>query len=198
MDGDTPTLTLASNNTKIEADVKKRREIEFAENGISNALANLGANLLRVAAGAGKSYSIPREAVELVEAVAAYIDLVGHGPPSEFLEQALRPETHSEWMRDHAEEEDRKRWYADGSFNLEWAKEDIQRGAIRMVASRILDQRTQEKTAESLMMEGVRKLEKARKEYNEYMTREWTPQSAYEEALAMLKGKRKKEPADHG
>ena len=131
-------LRVVSENS--QADIAK----EWARRDVSQALRELAANLLRVTRGAGKSYALIGQAIEFVEAVQAYEQKVGQRLDPAALEAMLR-------YRD-AEENSEASPYDD----VEFAKREISRAGLQVVASRLLRQSTQISRAESDLVDAIR------------------------------------------
>ncbi len=116
------------------------------------ALREMTANLLRVVRGAGKPYEIGRQAQALVDEFGKYYAVAGRFPPSEELSRFLDVSRDEEILA-QCSEESRERAYAE---------ERIFRGVLQVVASRLVDQRTQESAGRDEMSQGIRDLKEAR------------------------------------
>ena len=143
-----PDLRAVAENT--EADKAR----QWATGGVSWALRDLTANLLRIVRGAGKPYEIVRQADELLQALVAYQKAVGHWPPSHELAEMLSVDRNEEWRSQLKNSE----------LNRLYAEERIVRGALQKTASRLIGQATQEAAGDSEMYDGLRGLEAARAE----------------------------------
>lgn len=128
-------------------------ETREASNTLRWALRDLTANLLRIVRGAGRPYSIGQQVEALVAALNGYHDAAGHGPFTEHLTEMLSIDGRIHEWRQRISDSDLHRLYA---------KEQIVRGALQQAASRLVDQRTQERAGESEMHDGIRNLEAAR------------------------------------
>ncbi len=114
------------------------------------ALVVLTANLIRVTRGAGQGYEVPRQSAELVRALAGYWDAYGHYPPNHAYNTALQWE---------------KPWNPDlpaGSSLRESGMEATARGALQLVASRLLGQHLQIRAGEDQMYAGMKFVEEGR------------------------------------
>jgi hypothetical protein len=60
-------------------------------------------------------------------------------------------------------------WDEDGTFDKMYAEGAIQRGALQIVASKLLDQVMQVRAGESEMHEGIRRLTAARERHRKYV-----------------------------
>jgi hypothetical protein len=169
-----------------EADLeraRKERERADALHGVQCALVDLTANLLRVVRGAGKSYAIPRDAIELFGKIRVYTELTNELPHGYDLEQVLSMRRAEDW--ETLEEEIRK-WDP-----VKEAEASIVAGSLQIAASRLLGQHTQERAGCREMLEGIEELREARK------AEAAKPQKSIAEALEMLKTKKqqRKDPA---
>lgn len=135
-------------------------ETREASDTLRWALRDLTANLLRIVRGAGRPYSIGQQVPALIAALTGYRDAVGHWPRSEVVTEMLSIDRSREW-RQRAHDSVLDRFYAE---------EQIIRGALQQAASRLVDQRLQERAGESEIYDGIRNLEaareKGRKEWN--------------------------------
>jgi hypothetical protein len=114
----------------------------------------LTANLLRVTRGAGNPYAIVRQATAFVEALVEYGDAAGGLFNSVEITNSLRAEPDGEPMR-----------RLKGEHLAQYlAEQAVIRGALQIVASRLLGQRTQEATGHHEMYDGVNELEEIRAE----------------------------------
>ncbi len=141
-----PHLRLAVENK--QADIDK----EFAKRNLEWPLRRLAANVVRVVRGAGKSYEIGEQCVAVVKALQEYREKVGYWPTSWELDQALSIYRHDE----------------NATYDEMWEREDavetIVCGALQVVASRLVDQKTQEHRGHSELMDGFYALERIREE----------------------------------
>jgi hypothetical protein len=111
------------------------------------AVRQLTANLLRVTRGAGNAWEIGKQAQGLIEALIEYREVTGAYPSSYEITDAL-----AIW-RKQADLES----ISDDRFDEISAEEAIIRGALRIVAARLLGQRLQEAAGDSEMSEGLRR-----------------------------------------
>ena len=90
---------------------------------------------------------------------------MGHWPPSEVISQILavrKTETIDAWIASFPGEVDEasvQRWLEDGTFDRESARDDIVRASLQIAASRLVGQKTQERTAEGALVDGIRRRE---------------------------------------
>ncbi len=131
-------LTVVSERSEV--DVERRRaaqEIERAEDQIEGALRELVANILRIMRGAGKGYEVGNHLGRAYEAMLEYERLTGHGmwkasvPHRLSIRQSLDTSA-ADYFVTHEEE-------------------DMISGAMQIVASRLLGQRTQESAGDREM-----------------------------------------------
>jgi hypothetical protein len=167
---------MVSENSK--ADLARQR----ASDQVEWKLRELTANLLRITRGAGKPCEIMQQMVDLTEAMRRYQAATGLWPTDEFV-RALNVSYDLETMQ-HWRDEDRHR---------EYAKDHIIRGALQIVASRLVDQKTQEAAGRSEMHDGIRSLEDLRSEARKAITR-----AAKEFAAGAVKGRPAKPKAKVG
>lgn len=99
----------------------------------------LTANLLRVSRGAGKPWQIPDDALAVVEATLAYQEAAGIGPSCSETEAALS----LDWPRGTGSEQ----CFYDAERNMV-------EGAMQMVASELLGQRTQRSAGSTQLHQG--------------------------------------------
>jgi hypothetical protein len=124
------------------------------------------ANLLRVTRGAGRPGAIVMLAGEFIEACVEYRSLAGTYPPSEILSQML------EWQRDF----EYIQRFDDFNQTHILADEMMARGALQIVASRLLGQNTQESAGHHELYNGMRDWEEIRDRRNSEMFRSATKQ----------------------
>lgn len=151
--------------------ISESSEIDLAKRDVEERLAGacrqLGANMLRVMRGAGQSAALLRQMQEVVTISREYHDLFGNWPASQTIDRALRVSTPDEEVEvrrlsGRYTQEDIDRWEEDGTFDTDRAIYRVCRGALQKCASQLLEQRTQERTAEHELLEGVRELGCAR------------------------------------
>lgn len=126
----------------------------WATRGLSWALRDLAANLLRIVRGAGKPHEIGQQAEALLKAYIEYHEAFGHYPPSYDLTEILSTERSEEW-RNRLKGSELSRVYA---------VEQIVAGSLQIAASRLVGQTTQERAGDSELYAGVRALEAAQEE----------------------------------
>lgn len=153
---------------------RRRAEADRAKEWLAQRTRDLAANMLRVIAGAGKSF----ELMDQMEQVAqAYVRLVEHldGIGGDFaygatlaMEQALRDldwRSHTEGYGEGITDADRARWRDDGSTALAYTESVIFSQALRVVAAQLARQPTQESRAGSSFAAALRWREEARAEH---------------------------------
>jgi hypothetical protein len=111
-------------------------------------LVTLTANLLRVTRGAGRSWEIVTQCIETAHAYHAYVQAIGHLPPSFEIEQILNL----------------KREFGDFSSDadIDCGRSMLVAGALQFTASTLLGQRTQVAAGQREMFEGERLIVQAR------------------------------------
>jgi hypothetical protein len=138
--------------------VVENDDAELQRNGaiavLERALKRLAANLLRSVRGAGRPAILGDEMVAVMRAMQEYRDVVGHYPESELLSAILRFREPDELTERLSKEEAERHS----------AEERLLAGALQTVASRLLDQRTQEASGRTELYEGFRLLEDIRRE----------------------------------
>jgi hypothetical protein len=150
---------------------------------IEGSICELAANLLRVIAGAGKSYDLIEHMVAVIQACDEFQKAGGYQefgiPCSDIVERVLREGTDT-WLQkmydrgEELSEEDRAnldRWSEDGSVTRELGQAQMVQSALRMVAGRLVEQRVQVSQAESQFWEGFRAIERSREEKANYRER---------------------------
>lgn len=161
-------------SSQTDADLAERE----ARSKADWALRELTANLLRVAAGAGRPHSITGQIVDALNAFHAYRMEVGHYPDAQIIADAL---DYEDERPSHRED------YSERVF----AERQIVKQSLRVTASKMLGQRTQASTAMHEVYEGIRKIERER----EMERAKWRTPAASKRALqAALIGASRKTP----
>lgn len=141
-------------------------ETHEAQNRLRSALRDLTANLLRVVRGSGHPYRIGQQVPALIAALTGYRDATGHWPRAEDVTEMLSIDRSREWRRQHV---------PDSALDRFCAEEQIISGALQQAASRLVDQRTQERAGGSEMHDGIRNLEAARENGRKERKAAYTP-----------------------
>jgi hypothetical protein len=117
-------------------------------------LRELTANLLRVIRGAGKPYLIARQVFDLTEAIALYQSSTGRPISTEVL-SAIPSLTPDPGFRTRY-----------GDFEADWrnARQLVVQGALQLLASELLDQRTQAAAGDHEVTRGLYAFERLRAE----------------------------------
>lgn len=143
---------------EIEAD-RITRARELASERFEAALVDLTVNILRVTRGAGRPHEISRQAHALVLAGEEHWEAFDHYPPPEAYHEALR-----------FRQQDRDPDYGTNQWRTD-ALEQIMRGSLQVVASRLAEQPTQIAAGEDEVWRGFRYYsewqEEVRRERNE-------------------------------
>lgn len=138
--------------------ISERSEKEIAaDRALSQAdeaLRRLAANIMRITAGAGKSYDLLREASAFITACVAYGDAVGDLPSDCHLDEVLRPPRYPEYW-DRLDDENKREVRA---------VETITSGVLRAVAARLVGPPVQGTRANHLIYEGVNAIIDLRRE----------------------------------
>jgi hypothetical protein len=133
-----------------EADLTRKR----ASAQVAWTIRELTANLLRITRGAGKPYEVMQQMADLAEAIRGYRAVTGLSLyPDEFaraLDVSNDPGTMQHWSAEDRHRDD--------------AEERIIRGVLQVVASRLVNQKTQEAIGRNDMFDGLRDLEDLRTE----------------------------------
>ncbi len=114
-------------------------------------LRQLTANLLRVISGAGRPQDITCHLRALAEFIESYERAVGRYPRAREISSCLRI-SYDEQFVSQFDNAERTRIHA---------VETILLGSLRIAASRLLEQKTQETAAESKLYEGIREMDRA-------------------------------------
>lgn len=145
---DRPSLAVVAENS--DRDIKR----SLAREKASHALIELTANLLRVVRGAGRPYTVGQDCAAVIDAFEEYRAVTGLWPNSFEISQAIGFDdlpsletTSSEW------------------YNVQSARNFIVQGALQIVASHLLDQRTQKRAGETELTRGIRAYEEAQSDY---------------------------------
>ena len=129
--------------------VSSQSETELAEREARSvtqwAIRELAANLLRVAAGAGRPHSITDQLVDALKSFHAYHDTVGHYPDAQIIADAL-------------DYEDGRPSYSDAYAERAFAERQVVQQSLRVAASKMLAQRTQASTAMHEVYEGINRI----------------------------------------
>jgi len=147
-------LKIVSERSEVET-AKKR-----AEDQLKVSVRILAANLLRVIAGAAREHALYREIMECAVGVQACAKL--DMAPGEI---SLGIAHHEVERFENASPDDLERWSRDGTFEQEYARRKIVKGALRKVASDMAGHTTQSRAAERMIVEGARELEAAFEKY---------------------------------
>lgn len=136
---------VAENNDQEIAKRRAMAEVRWA-------LIDLAANILRVTRGGGKSYELGTQAQRFIDGLDAYYKVVDTYPDSVLLDEALSFDLDHEFMQ-RISDESRREMYA---------RHKMLRGALQVVASRLLAQRTQEAAGRGEFYDGFNELEDIR------------------------------------
>lgn len=145
-------MKIVSERSAEELEAEKKASAQrWATADFDSALVSLTVNLLRVTRGAGKAYEVGRQAVELVQVMQKYRDAFGHYPGEGDFHRALTFE------RERTDEYGSREHRAD-------ALEQIMRGSLQVVASRLAGQRMQISAGEDEMWHGLKYYEEWQEE----------------------------------
>jgi hypothetical protein len=138
-------------------------------------ISEAAANMLRVIRGAGRPGALIKQFHDVVVAAIDFREIAGHGPPAGTVATILRVDDEAdEIFAKHASGQIRQesidRWDEDGTFDKMYAEGAIQRGALQIVASKLLDQVMQVRAGESEMHEGIRRLTAARERHRKFVS----------------------------
>jgi hypothetical protein len=116
--------------------------------------------------GSGKPLDLLQQMEKVAASIRAYADAHDGALPApkvihQILDSRVALLEYRPWIKD-VEEAARQRWEADGESDRSKAVAGIIKAGLRMVASELVDQLTQHRTAESDFYEQVRNLDKAR------------------------------------
>jgi hypothetical protein len=147
----------------------RRRNVEqdIAEQEFADTLREAAANVLRVIRGAGRPGALIKQFNDVVIAAVNFQETAGHGILAATLVSILGVENEAdEIFKKHAsgqvEQKSIDRWDEDGTFDRMYAEGAIQRGALQIIASKLLDQSIQVCAGKSEMHEGIRRVIAAR------------------------------------
>ncbi|MCJ2080179.1 hypothetical protein [Methylobacterium sp. J-090] len=151
-------MRLVSEQSKAE--VNRRRALDR----MKPALRRLTANLMRISRGAGHPHRLANEMADCLEAMNAHWAAAECGPSSEEIQRAIDPDAAQAEFRPWAAgtDEDRARWEANGTFDIDYATKEIRRASLQMAASMLVDQLLLVRKAEADMSDAIRHLEAAR------------------------------------
>jgi hypothetical protein len=143
----------------------RRRNVkqDIAEQEFAETLREAAANMLRVIRGAGRPSALIKQFNDVVIAAVNFKETAGHGLLTATLVSILGVEDEAdEIFKKHANGQvDQKsidRWDEDGTFDRMYAEGAIQRGALQIIASKLLDQSIQISAGKSEMHEGIRRV----------------------------------------
>jgi hypothetical protein len=140
-DEERPKLQVVAQNSQVAVDA------EYAQQAIDRALLQLTANLIRIVRGAGKPEELIGQCAEFVNAAVDFQDKTKRWPPPNALVEAVRFE------------QDRSTDYDSFEARRQMAINTMIRGSLQMVASKLLEQRTQFDRGEDEFDRGYRILE---------------------------------------
>lgn len=149
-----------------EAELARKRKEDAVHNAMArvrSALVELGANLLRVTRGAGKSYELGTQANRFVEALISYQEAAGCYPDAVSLNGVL-DFGHDEEFLSKLKGDARDEYYA---------KQAILRGALQTVASQMLGQLTIQRSGEKELSDGIQHLNGIREKRRKLHEAEW-------------------------
>jgi hypothetical protein len=149
-------------------------ERDLAEQEFANYLREAVANALRVTRGAGRPGALIKQFYDVAVSAIDFREVAGHGPPAGTVASILAVEDEAdEIFAKHASGQIRQesidRWDEDGTFDRMYAEGAIQRGALQIVASKILDQTIQVSAGKSELNEGIRRLIAARERHRKFV-----------------------------
>lgn len=137
-----------------------------AEHGVSQALKQMAANLLRVIRGAGRPYQVGFDLAECVQAFTAYEAAFGHFPSDVSIARALDPGKSEEegdwdWPPD-GDEETAYRW------SRQRSRRDMRLAALQITASMLIGQKLQLARGEDDLDRGIARHEQAKQDIDAY------------------------------
>lgn len=141
-DDEKPRLKVVAENSQRQIDEA------YAQDLVDSRLRELAANLIRVVRGAGKPQEVIFQCDKVVKAALEYRESAGHLPTSFSVASAL------------GLEHERIRDYESFEGQLQLATRKMMDGGMQIVASRLLNQMTQERRGDSELYEGFRDLER--------------------------------------
>jgi hypothetical protein len=157
----------------------KRRDAKqgVAEQEFAIHLREAVANALRVVRGAGRPADLIKQFHDVVVAAIEIREITGQGPAAQALVGILAMEDEAdEIFKKHASGQIRQesidRWDEDGTFDRMYAEGTVQRGALQIIASKLLDQSIQVRAGQSEMHEGVRRVIAARERHRAAINKE--------------------------
>lgn len=154
-------MRIVSENTP--EDIARNR----ASEDIQYALTHLAANILRMIRGAGKPNQFLEQLYRLTEAMSDYRNAGGHFPDPALYARTLQLDTREDLLS-RCSEDERTR---------DSAEQMMIRGALQVVASRMLHQLSIEHTGHNEMYNGFYELERIREENRRRMRAETTGKS---------------------
>jgi hypothetical protein len=171
---------------------RSNAERDIAEQDLADALREAAANFLRVIRGAGRPGALIKQFHAVVVAAIDFREVAGHGPPAGTLATILAYDDEAdEIFAKHAsgqvKQESIDRWDEDGTFDRMYAEGAIQRGALQIIASKLLDQAMQVSAGKSEMHEGLRRLIAARERHRKFVEAN--------SSVKMVRKKRDRKPA---
>jgi hypothetical protein len=180
-----------------EDDIRRRD----TRRGLVWPLRELAANILRIVNGAGKPWELSDQFRACHDAIREYVEAHDALPPDYEVQEIL--DCDRAWHRirpgaeeRRAEEPKLEKWQDDSEIEREIALRLIRKGALQMVASRLLQQIPQQGRGEQDLHNGMRMLERANEQRRKSQAKRKT---TYEEALAYAQARadkrtRKKKP----
>ena len=165
-------LQIASQRTDAEiAAEQARQDAERAALQLNSATRAMAANILRIIAGAGKDYALIEQVLAVLTAYQEMHPYAGtaaypHSPVAPIREALIE----LDWRKNnpnyggHNDPKSEERWLSDGTTGVRLAKDWIVRSALRVAASQLAQQPTQEHSALDQLSQALREYERARDE----------------------------------
>lgn len=146
---------------------RRQWQHEVAENQFSWAIREAGANMLRIARGAGSPGDLLPQLDKVMSTALAFYQLSGRWP-IDVIEKVIPLQSADEGFQTGLREgrytqADIERWSDDGTIGRLRAEHTIVRGALQVAASELVQQRTQRKMGHRELHNGVDQLERSRR-----------------------------------
>jgi hypothetical protein len=150
---------------------RRNADQDIADKKFADALREAAANFLRIIRGAGKPAALIQQCNDMLRAAVEFREAAGHMPPSTTVSSVLAvvedeaDAIFAKLASGEIKQELVDRWDDDGTFDRMYAEGAIQRGALQIIASTLLNQSIQVAAGKSEMHEGIRRVIAARERH---------------------------------
>ncbi|WP_128925756.1 hypothetical protein [Bradyrhizobium guangxiense] len=151
---------------KVQAHEEQVRRREWAKGDISWAVRECAANLLRIVRGAGKPHELLLQMKKVIDSAVKFQEVHGYWPDDVIAAELHLDDERQEILErcraGNLSQADIDRWRNDGTLDEMSAEYITFCGALQVIASRMIGQKTQESAGDSEFHRGLRELEEVR------------------------------------